>query len=198
MIVRTYGRRTRGLTRTFSDSLNDDVCDSPPLSQETVPSEDVYSFPFATQESSSFWPSSQEFNDDVFKDRVTTGLEASHGGFDDLGNDVVGRSKKQKQSQGKKDLRNSSVTRISVTSSLMEAQEYGEMMEHVDEVNFALDGLKKGQPVRIRRASLLSLLSVCSTAQQRRLLRTHGYVLNFCPRFFFKFGGGDLVIWASG
>ncbi|KAK8349510.1 hypothetical protein V6Z12_A06G146000 [Gossypium hirsutum] len=63
---------------------------------------------------------------------------------------------------------------ISPTSSLMEAQEFGEMMEHVDEVNFALDGLKKGQPVRIRRASLLSLLSICATAQQRRLLRTHG------------------------
>ncbi|MBA0723955.1 hypothetical protein Golax_004496 [Gossypium laxum] len=176
MIVRTYGRRTRDLTRTFSDSVNDYVSDSPPLSQETVPSEDVYSFPFATQESSSFWPSSQEFNDDVYKDRVTTGLEASHGGsgFDDLGNDVVGRSKKQKQSQGKKEVTDSSIPWISVTSSLMEAQEYGEMMEHVDEVNFALDGLKKGQPVRIRRTSLLSLLSVCSTAQQRRLLRTHG------------------------
>ena len=29
--------------------------------------------------------------------------------------------------------------------------------------------------MRIRRASLLSLLSICVTAQQRRLLRTHGY-----------------------
>ncbi|KAF2305147.1 hypothetical protein GH714_002055 [Hevea brasiliensis] len=56
----------------------------------------------------------------------------------------------------------------------METQEFGEMMEHVDEVNFALDGLRKGQPVRIRRASLLSLLSICGTAQQRRLLRTQG------------------------
>ncbi|XP_039070342.1 wings apart-like protein 1 isoform X2 [Hibiscus syriacus] len=53
----------------------------------------------------------------------------------------------------------------------MEAQEFG---EHVDEVNIALDGLKKGQPVRIRRASLLSLLSICSTAQRWRVLRTQG------------------------
>lgn len=61
------------------------------------------------------------------------------------------------------------------TATLMETQECGEMMEHMDEVNFALDGLRKGQPVRIRRASLLSLLSICGTAQQRRLLRAHGY-----------------------
>jgi hypothetical protein len=45
----------------------------------------------------------------------------------------------------------------------MEAQDFGEMMEHVDEVNFALDGLRKGQPVRIRKASLVSLLSICAT-----------------------------------
>ncbi|XP_038978340.1 wings apart-like protein 1 [Phoenix dactylifera] len=60
------------------------------------------------------------------------------------------------------------------TATLMEAQEFGEMMEHMDEVNFALDGLRPGQPARIRRASLLSLLSICGTAQQRRLLRAQG------------------------
>ena len=58
----------------------------------------------------------------------------------------------------------------------MEAQEFGEMMEHIDEVNFALDGLRKTQPVWIKRASLLSLLSICATVQQRRLLRTQRYV----------------------
>ncbi|KAK1309527.1 hypothetical protein QJS10_CPA09g01583 [Acorus calamus] len=67
-------------------------------------------------------------------------------------------------------------TNSELTSTLMEAQEFGEMMEHVDEVNFALDGLRAGQPVRIRRASLLSLLSVCASAQQRRLLRSRGLV----------------------
>ncbi|URD83918.1 hypothetical protein MUK42_05392 [Musa troglodytarum] len=60
------------------------------------------------------------------------------------------------------------------TATLMEAQEFGEMMEHVDEVNFALDGLRPGHPVRVQRASLLSLLSACETAQQRRLLRVQG------------------------
>ncbi|KAL3519719.1 hypothetical protein ACH5RR_017868 [Cinchona calisaya] len=63
---------------------------------------------------------------------------------------------------------------VGPTATLMETQEVGEMMEHVDEVNFALDGLKKGQPVRVRRGSLLSLLSICGSAQQRRLLRAHG------------------------
>ena len=177
MIVRTYGRRSRGLTRTFSDSLNDDLSDSPPLSQETVPSQDIYSYPFTTQESSSFLPFSQEFNDDDYKNHMTTvKTTQSNFDFDDSRNGVVRKSKKQKQSQSKKEVGYSSMPWISPTSTLMEAQEFGEMMEHVDEVNFALDGLKKGQPVRIRRASLLSLLSICGTAQQRRLLRTHGYV----------------------
>ncbi|KAJ6841890.1 uncharacterized protein M6B38_304540 [Iris pallida] len=60
------------------------------------------------------------------------------------------------------------------TATLMEAQEFGEMMEHVDEANFALDGLRRGQPARIRRASLLSLLAICGTPQRRRLLRARG------------------------
>ncbi|WVZ17865.1 hypothetical protein V8G54_010847, partial [Vigna mungo] len=63
---------------------------------------------------------------------------------------------------------------IPATSTLMEAQEFGEMMEHVDKVNVALDGLRKGQPLRIRRSSLVSLLTICSTTHQRRLLRTKG------------------------
>ncbi|XP_022892234.1 uncharacterized protein LOC111407143 [Olea europaea var. sylvestris] len=63
---------------------------------------------------------------------------------------------------------------VELPATLMETQEFGEMMEHMDEVNFALDGLKKGQPIRTRRASLLSFLSICGTAQQRRLLRVHG------------------------
>ncbi|XVF27668.1 hypothetical protein REPUB_Repub14bG0128500 [Reevesia pubescens] len=181
MIVRTYGRRKRGLTGTFSDSSNADVSDSLPLSQETLPSQDIYNFPFTTQESSSFWPSSQEFNDDDtdYKNQQLTTAKTTQSNFDfdDSKNDVViRRSKKQKQNQSKKEkeVGYSSMPWISPTSTLMEAQEFGEMMEHVDEVNFALDGLKKGQPVRIRRASLLSLLSICGTAQQRRLLRTHG------------------------
>lgn len=62
------------------------------------------------------------------------------------------------------------------TSTLLEAQESGEMMEYVDEANFAMDGLRPGQPLRICRASLISLLSIFGTRQHRRLLRTHGMV----------------------
>ncbi|KAI4312134.1 hypothetical protein MLD38_036980 [Melastoma candidum] len=57
--------------------------------------------------------------------------------------------------------------------TLMETQESGEMMESIDEVNFALDGLRGGQPVRVRRASLGSLLRICGTPQRRRLLRAN-------------------------
>ncbi|KAJ7285506.1 hypothetical protein O6H91_Y329900 [Diphasiastrum complanatum] len=60
------------------------------------------------------------------------------------------------------------------TSTLMEAQESGEMMEHFDEANFAMDGLKPGQPLRVQRASMSSILSLCGSLQQRRLLRSHG------------------------
>lgn len=65
---------------------------------------------------------------------------------------------------------------VSETSTLLETQEFGEMMEHVDEVNFSLDGLQPWQPARIRRASLFSLLTICSVAQRRRLLRARGLV----------------------
>lgn len=168
MIVRTYGRRNRGLTRTYSDSFNtdDDVSDDPfgdsfSLSQDTP--QDLYSFPFPSsqdQESSSFW-SSQENNS------VPTLAPPPRPNFSNSESGVVCKSKKQKKEGYFGQL-------IPPTSTLMEAQEFGEMMEHVDEVNFAIDGLKKGSQVRIRRASLLSLLSICGTAQQRRLLRTEG------------------------
>ncbi|XP_011086103.1 uncharacterized protein LOC105167921 [Sesamum indicum] len=85
-------------------------------------------------------------------------------------NGVLQKKKKKKKMKSKE----SQQGYVELTTTLMETQEFGEMMEHVDEVNFALDGLKKGQPVRIRRASLLSLLSICGTTQQRRLLRVHG------------------------
>ncbi|KAG7588079.1 Wings apart-like protein C-terminal [Arabidopsis suecica] len=61
-----------------------------------------------------------------------------------------------------------------LNSTLMETQEFGELMENEDEVNFALDGLKKGHQVRIRRAALSSLLSICESKYQRRSLRALG------------------------
>lgn len=173
MIVRTYGRRNRGLTRTYSDLIDETVPensfkDSLTLSSQENPSQDFHSLPFSSQESSSHWPS---FDPDPYS--FNSSQENA------FSNSFVSRkSKKPKNGKFDRTAGKSSNSRslVPVTSTLMEAQEFGEMMEHVDEVNFALDGLRKGQPVRIRRASLLSLLSICGTVQQRRLLRTQGYV----------------------
>ncbi|KAJ9136189.1 hypothetical protein P3X46_033291 [Hevea brasiliensis] len=171
MIVRTYGRRNRGLTRTYSDSLDETVPensfrDSFALSSQENPCQDLYSLPFSSQESSSLWPS---FDPDPYSFNSSQENALSNG-------DVLRKSKKPRNGKLDRPAGKSRNSRslVPVTSTLMETQEFGEMMEHVDEVNFALDGLRKGQPVRIRRASLLSLLSICGTAQQRRLLRTQG------------------------
>lgn len=103
----------------------------------------------------------------------------------DKGGNGISPKKKKKKLKSKV----SEPEYVELTSTLMETQEFGEMMEHSDEVNFALDGLKKGQPVRVRRASLLSLLSISGTVQQRRLLRVHGYlvlILHFSQHNFCK------------
>ncbi|XP_073226113.1 wings apart-like protein 2 isoform X1 [Cicer arietinum] len=154
MIVRTYGRRNRTISGTCSgSSLNDDV--SEPFSTDSLSQEQdplFGNFAFSSQDSSSQW---SLFNSDP-------------NSIDDLCGAGRRESQRAKRVAGKKGFS------FPATSTLMEAQEFGEMMEHVDEVNFALDGLRKGQPVRIRRASLVSLLSICATTQQRRLLRSQG------------------------
>ncbi|TKY59297.1 Wings apart protein-like [Spatholobus suberectus] len=145
MIVRTYGRRNRPISGTCSgSSLNDDV--SEPFRDSLSQEGDPLScFAFSSQDSSSqHWPL-----------------------FDSEIDDFCGGGRESKRARRPAD-------GIPATSTLMEAQEFGEMMEHVDEVNFALDGLRKGQPLRIRRASLRSLLTICATTHQRRLLRTQG------------------------
>lgn len=166
MIVRTYGRRNRPISRTFSDSLDDDVSEPfrDSLSQENS-QDHLCGFAFSSQGSSSHWSA---FDSDPCD---TNSILPATVAFDDLWDGASRKSKRARTE--KKENRGLS---IPATSTLMEAQEFGEMMEHVDEVNFALDGLRKGQPVRIRRASLLSLLSICGTAHQRRLLRTQGYL----------------------
>ena len=171
MIVRTYGRRNRSISGTYSDSLNEDVGQDS-LSQES--SQDPFcGFAFSSQDSSSHWSS---FDSDPYNYSNSI-LPETVNPFDDPCNGVVSRKSKRARVTGKRDSsqlpRNCGLS-IPATSTLMEAQEFGEMMEHVDEVNFALDGLRKGQPVRIRRASIVSLLSICATAQRRRLLRTQG------------------------
>ncbi|WJX46174.1 hypothetical protein P8452_32999 [Trifolium repens] len=153
MIVRTYGRRNRSISGTCSSSsLNDDV--SEPFTTDSSQEQDPLfgNFAFSSQDSSSQW----------------SFFDSDPNSIDDLCGAGRRESKRVKSDSGKNGFS------YPATSTLMEAQEFGEMMEHVDEVNFALDGLRKGQPVRIRRASLVSLLSICATTQQRRLLRSQG------------------------
>ncbi|KAA8515284.1 hypothetical protein F0562_018486 [Nyssa sinensis] len=189
MIVRTYGRRNRSISRNCSDSgYNEDVSESfrDSLSQESP--QDIYSFAFSSQDSSHWDFDSEPFGSNSLqesrqlailpprKEVIGGDLEDGGGGFR---KSKKARNRKRELEVPKK-LKSKAARSISVvptvtaTATLMETQEFGEMMEHVDEVNFALDGLRKGQPARIRRASLLSLLSICATAQQRRLLRTQG------------------------
>lgn len=178
MIVRTYGRRSNNSRGSNSNSLNnftdtDEFNDS--LSQESPHQEDlqngdIFNFSFASQESVKN-PTCWSFDSDPYS------FDSSE--LDSRNLTVLPpRSKKlkidKKGNKGKKKEELEKKMVFTETTTLMETQEYGEMMEHVDEVDFALDGLRRGQPVRIRRASLLSLLMVSATLQQRRLLRTHG------------------------
>lgn len=84
----------------------------------------------------------------------------------------------EKKKKKKRESRELDPGYIELTDTSMEIQEFGETTEHIDEVNSALDGLKKGQAVRIRRESLLSLLSICGALPQRRLLWAHGYLFH--------------------
>ncbi|CAA7020793.1 unnamed protein product [Microthlaspi erraticum] len=151
MMERTYGRRKPGMPpRTISDSLNDTVSQAEYISSSSSPDIEPVDYslpPFSSQESSSLWHSSPRsyFQDDYSR------------------NGVVRIPKRVRNGEA-----------VAFTSTLLEAQEFGELMEHEDEVNFALDGLRKGQQLRIRRASLSSLLSICASQHQRRSLRAQG------------------------
>ncbi|KAL1222861.1 Wings apart-like protein 1 [Cardamine amara subsp. amara] len=147
MMERTYGRRKPGMPRTLSDSLNDNVSQTEYLSSSSSPDiepRDYSLLPFSSQESSSLWHSSSR---STFRDDYPS----------------LRREKRARNGEA-----------FAFTSTLLEAQEFGELMEHEDEVNFALDGLRKGQQLRIRRASLSSLLSICASQHQRRSLRAQG------------------------
>ncbi|KAB5560578.1 hypothetical protein DKX38_005535 [Salix brachista] len=160
MFVRTYGRRSRG-----GDDAVPDHNYSFSESQESQSNQDFFSsnFPFSSQESTSYSLDLDPYSFD--ENPIRSGV-------------VPRKSKKARHSKSKLERPNSgkigNSNVLTSSTTLMEAQEFGEMMEHVDEVNFSLDGLKKGQPLRIKRASLLSLLGICGTQQQRRILRTQG------------------------
>ncbi|THG13481.1 hypothetical protein TEA_016765 [Camellia sinensis var. sinensis] len=164
MIVRTYGRRNRSFTRPHSASPFDDPDSS--FYQENPQGNDIYSFAFSSQDSSHWSFDSEPYFSNSSQEPPQLAIVVG----DSEHRDGDFRKLKKARRNGKKEKMGKWVS----AATLMETQECGEMMEHVDEVNFALDGLRKAQPARIRRACLLSLLSICCTAQRRRLLRTHG------------------------
>ncbi|KAL7213103.1 hypothetical protein ACSBR2_015752 [Camellia fascicularis] len=164
MIVRTYGRRNRSFTRPHSASPFDDPDSS--FYQENPQGNDIYSFAFSSQDSSHWSFDSEPYFSNSSQEPPQLAIVVG----DSEHRDGDFRKLKKARRNGKKEKMGKWVS----AATLMETQECGEMMEHVDEVNFALDGLRKAQPARIRRACLLSLLSICCTAQRRRLLRRHG------------------------
>lgn len=108
---------------------------------------------------------SQDVNGDVFKEKLVLDSDQAANRFPNHRSEWGGTGISS----------NSWGPTTPATATLLEAQESGELMAHMDEANFALDGLKPGQPLRVQRASLQSLLSLCGSMQRRRLLRTHGY-----------------------
>lgn len=180
MIVRTYGRRTssnnsnsnsrssNSLTFDDVDGFDDSLSQESPQDLDNS-NGDIFSFAFPSQESiKNPWSfDSDPYNFDSSQDSRNLAPLPPRSK-----KPKTEANEKRKDKKGKKPKK--PLMLLTETTTLMETQEFGEMMEHDDEVNFALDGLRRGQPVRIRRASLLSLLMVCGTLQQRRQLRTHG------------------------
>ncbi|KAJ4774395.1 WAPL (Wings apart-like protein regulation of heterochromatin) protein [Rhynchospora pubera] len=156
MLVRTYGRRTRGGAASDDGGGDRDVyvIDSDSGDDESDTSSSPPHLPPFSQPQSS----SQENPNPTFLSYLSAFSSQDSSSWS-LDPDSV-PSSSNKVGLG--------------TASLMEAQEFGEMMELRDDVDFAIEGLRPGKTVRIRRASLHSLLNACGTPHQRQLLRAHG------------------------
>ncbi|CAM0956614.1 unnamed protein product [Alopecurus aequalis] len=170
MIVRTYGRRSRsslsdggggggggGAERGLSSSQDAFDFDGGDGNDDELPvlgSSSSQPFP-PSQESSSMW----DFDEDPPTQQPPPLLLE--------GSRRRGRGGRRGRAEPEPE---------AATATLMEAEEYGEMMESLDEVNFALDGLRATAPRRVRRASMLSLLGICASAAHRRVLRAQGLV----------------------
>ncbi|KAJ1294981.1 hypothetical protein BS78_01G188200 [Paspalum vaginatum] len=160
MIVRTYGRRSRSFSDggggvsssqdAFDFDADDDVLGSSASQPLPLP---------PSQESSSMW----DFDEDPPPSPPQPRPEARRRG--------QGRARRGGGGGGWELAEPFAAAR---TATLMEAEEYGEMMESVDEVTFALDGLRPAAQRRTRRASLLALLGICASAERRRVLRSQG------------------------
>nr|CAB3499261.1 unnamed protein product [Digitaria exilis] len=159
MIVRTYGRRSRSFSDggggvsssqdAFDFDADGDVLGS--SASQPLP------LPPPSQESSSMW----EFDEDPPPSPPQPRQEARRRGRGGA-----------RRGGGGWELAEPAV--VAPSATLMEAEEYGEMMESMDEVSFALDGLRPAAQRRTRRASLLALLGICASAERRRVLRVQG------------------------
>ncbi|CAO2823823.1 unnamed protein product [Amaranthus hypochondriacus] len=183
MIVRTYGRRKIG--RTFSDtySNNEEQEEELLMAEEEDPFD--FSEPTNSTASTSYslsqFEENREIGDFTYSSQDSTrwvSSEAKKSYANDNSSPsslslqlLAPKKKVRRLNDGK---RGKESFRAVVTTSLMETQENGEMMECIDEVEFALDGLRGGKGIRVRRSSLLSLLNVCGIPQQRRLLKAQG------------------------
>ncbi|CAL4925679.1 unnamed protein product [Urochloa decumbens] len=158
MIVRTYGRRSRsfsdggGGVSSSQDAFDFDGDDDLLGSSASQP------LPLLppSQESSSMW----EFDEDPPPPQPRPEARRR------------GRGGEGPRRRGGWEL--AEAPAVAPTATLMEAEEYGEMMESVDEVTFALDGLRPAAQRRTRRASLFALLGICASAERRRVLRAQG------------------------
>ncbi|XP_024538615.1 wings apart-like protein homolog isoform X1 [Selaginella moellendorffii] len=171
MIIRTYQRRHRG-----SDSLRGDSSSQESFwssSQESAWSSSQEAG-FVSSQDLSNW-SSLEIEENVPKKRKQQQQEEESFQVEKFEGRATG-AKQLNRLQRQVGLSLSRRWGFSAppNSTLMEAQESGEMMEQVDEVNFAMDGLREGQPLQVQQASLISILSLCASLQQRRFLRSHG------------------------
>lgn len=171
MLVRTYGRRTRGggggATEDGGEERDVYVIDSDSDDEESERSSSpIHLPPFSQPQSSSLENPNPSFLSYL---SAFSSQDSSSWSMDP---DSVPTSSNKGRVE---------------TATLMEAQEFGEMMEHSDEVDFSIDGLRPSKPVRIRRSSLSSLLNLCGTPHQRQLLRAHGLVDKLNPILYLNF-----------
>ncbi|KAL9236763.1 hypothetical protein vseg_011397 [Gypsophila vaccaria] len=186
MIVRTYGRRSR---RPFTESINDDEYDPFAFQEGDRPSSSSFynnndnnnSNSSFSQETLELESSSQEGFNYTYSSQESTRYVETSGNVGPPMQLLKRRKREKARKMNDGGRRETVAAKTKTTTSLMETKECGEMMECVDEVEFALDGLRKnnnggggGGGVRVRRASLLALLNVSSSAQHRRLLKSRG------------------------
>uniref|UniRef100_A0A0E0BC84 Wings apart-like protein C-terminal domain-containing protein n=1 Tax=Oryza glumipatula TaxID=40148 RepID=A0A0E0BC84_9ORYZ len=161
MIVRTYGRRSR----SFSDGGGGERGGGGGFSS----SQDAFEFDGEEEDDLVLLGSSSQSSHPPAPSQESSSMW-------DFDEDPPPPPRRRRGRGGGGDYAEPATAAAAAATSLMEAEEYGEMMESVDEANFALDGLRATAPRRVRRASFLALLGICASAPRRRVLRAQGLV----------------------